>query len=240
MGAFWEIFSRGAPHRTGTTPLGSDVCFYTALYGDRDIRLNPGWAELGVPLVYFSDREMAAPANATWRRCPALYPDSNRSAKFFKLMPHLCIADFQSSVWFDANIVPKIDHVRQWIEKREVFAKFALFGHPERSCVFEEGKTCAELGRDDSQVIERQMEHYREQGVKPGTGLYAGGFLFRRHLDAMVMRMNCEWWSEVGQFSKRDQLSLPVILQRTGIQPQVIPGSYWNNELFVYGPHSGQ
>lgn len=230
---FWQ--------RRTTIPqeVGSSVVLYTALFGTRDNSIHLDWEKVGYPIVYFSPQPVSSPPSAIWRQAPQWCDDPNRAAKVFKLLPHLFFPDYERSVWFDANIEPRPEGISAWLRGDGFRCTFGLFAHPERECIYEEGRVCIELGRDSPNTIQEQLSAYRAQHYPTLAGLYAGGFLARTHLDSKVREINCAWWDEVQRFSKRDQLSLPVVLSRHGRVPEVIPGSYWQNELFRYAAHAG-
>jgi hypothetical protein len=230
---FWQ--------RRTTIPRESQasVVLYTALFGSRDNSIHPDWEKVGYPIIYFSPQPVTSPPSAVWRQSPEWCDDPNRAAKVFKLLPHLFLPDYPRSVWFDANIEPHPEGISAWIGGDGLSSTFGLFTHPERDCIYEEGQVCIALGRDSPNIIQEQLSAYRAQEYPAHSGLFAGGFLVRAHLDPKVRAINCAWWDEVRRFSKRDQLSLPVVLSRHELVPQIIPGSYWQNGLFRYAAHAG-
>lgn len=51
---------------------------------------------------------------------------------------------------------------------------------------------------------------FRDPGHPPRWGLWYGTVLFHRHTDE-VARFNGDWWAQIERYSRRDQISLPVI-----------------------------
>ena len=47
----------------------------------------------------------------------------------------------------------------------------ALFQHPIRDCLYQEGVVCAQTNRDDPQLIKNQLQEYAHIGVPQNYGL---------------------------------------------------------------------
>lgn len=138
------------------------------------------------------------------------------NAKIPKILSHLFV-DCDISIWIDGCIFPQIsaeEFVNLYLPQN---VDMALFKHPERNCIYEEGPVA--LGRcvkDSAQTkidINNQLAYYRSLGFPPNSGLAECNFIIRRHNDN-VINMNEAWWGHICRFSRRDQLSFPVIIQR--------------------------
>jgi hypothetical protein len=80
--------------------------------------------------------------------------------------------------------------------------------HPVRDCIYDEGETCKQIGKDDPQRIDTHMQRYRDEGYPRHNGLYSTGIMGMRH-DRPNLHAMCElWWQELKRGSRRDQLSL--------------------------------
>lgn len=178
-----------------------------------DSRLSaPGWETITLP--------MSDPIEPPWR-----------TAKRVKILGHERLWDFSQSVWLDGSIA---------ILKppQEIFQLFSqelgLFWHS-RGCVYREAAACISRRKDHPDRIRRQIERYRDQGHPARWGLWMGGFLFRRHSQA-ILEFNQRWWDEVAGSSCRDQLSLPYVLRTSTISYRTL-STQLRGEYFCLRPH---
>lgn len=159
-----------------------------------------------------------------------MFVSPRMNAKIFKILPHLFMKD-EYSVWVDGNIYPK--------KTEEEYVSLlgdndiAVLKHPERDCVYEEAGFCKIKGKDTAEHIDPQVQRYRQAGYPANNGLYACGFIIRRHTEEM--KRLCErWWAEICTGSSRDQISFPVVFKDI----TVIEKSPWGNDLFEYRNHT--
>ena len=104
-----------------------------------------------------------------------------------------------------------------------------------RSTVAEEAKEVMRLKYCDTwDNIPRQVGHYRNQGFDD-CALYATGIMARRESCRIRCLMLC-WLVEVLSWCTRDQISLPYLLWREGIQPSII-GTIYNSKHWRYNGH---
>lgn len=97
-----------------------------------------------------------------------------------------------------------------------VQADIALKIHPARSTYQEEINACIELQKDDESILNRQMERYTSMKAGRNTGLYETGIIYRKWTNP-VIKLCMDWWDQVASNSVRDQVSLPVVLDRNKI-----------------------
>jgi hypothetical protein len=138
---------------------------------------------------------------------------SQRLARLAKIHPHVFFPSYEWSIFVDANIVIRGD-LMEVIRRME--GDVALFRHPRRGCVYEEAEACIRLGKDSPEVIEAQMNRYREQRYPPGMGLVASYLLVRRHNEEPVQQLMTAWWEELRKGSRRDQLSFDYCVWKLG------------------------
>jgi hypothetical protein len=184
------------------------VIVYTAAIGRR---LAPQRTLPSAVMVCFSDIKPPAP----WHWVPIkAHGDFTRQTRRIKLLPWEHFDNWDECVWRDANIeitcLPSME------------SGFAIHTHCERDCIFEEAKACIEYGKDDPDLIRSQIARYTDH--PPHWGLWASGVLYRRNTPEI--RALCEdWLAEIESGSRRDQISLPVVLRRHGIRPESLGAS---------------
>lgn len=163
--------------------------------------------------LLFSDRPSEIPG---WE-CIVFDPnlaDPRRSAKCLKVLPSLFLSAYEVSVWIDGNVRLSLAFAGLVSRFLDAGASIGLFEHGRRACVYDEADECIRWGKDDPEVIERQVARYREEGHPLKWGLFMGGLIIRRHMRSDCHSLMMDWWSEINRGSVRDQLSLPVVLRR--------------------------
>lgn len=198
---------------------------YTAITRSKD-RLRDDQVADGAEFVAFIDSPQASDV---WEQRPAcdLFRCPNRCAKIHKVLPHLYFPGAAYSLWLDGNIALKVP-VQTLIDEHLAEADVAMFGHPDRNCVYAELQASMPLlGKYDPAVMMEQVENYRAAGFPEHCGLHECGVIVRRHA-AAVERFNEAWWAEICRWSQQDQLSVMPAAWRTGVKIATIPGSIMN------------
>lgn len=190
------------------------IVVVTASIGERGALYTPtGFSkDSSVEYVCFSDRKLR---HSVWRcrRVKRLFADPCRDAKRFKILARDYVDDdVDATIWIDR-------HCRLTCKPEDVFAEFdedvVLVDHY-RNCIFREARACVDAGKDVREIIRPMMQRFRLEGHPPKSGLHYGGFVVRRHTEAEE-RFSRLWWNYVETGSRRDQLSLPVALKRSGV-----------------------
>jgi len=192
------------------------IAVYTANVGEYDSYIPPlkRYMSPSVLYRYFTD-DTPLPEGEQEMHSPLL------RAKHIKLFPHLYLPpDTVVSIWHDANVQLRC-------RPSELVAilgdnDLAVVRHPGRGCIYDEAKVCIRWGKGDPDTIRRQVDRYRAEGYPEHNGLYCGFLLVRRHNDTM-QKFNQVWWDEITSGSTRDQISLPYVCWKLGIEPAIIP-----------------
>lgn len=93
---------------------------------------------------------------------------------------------------------------------------FLISKHKHRGCIYDEGRKCIDVGKGDPGEILKQLATYKKDGYPVNNGLYAAYWVFRRHTKRLKELMNL-WWLEVKAHSERDQISLPYVAWKYGM-----------------------
>ena len=151
--------------------------------------------------------------------------EPRRVAKGPKLRPWLWAPDGGPWIWLDAafDVVSPafVADMLELVGSQPV----AMFEHPFRDCLYDEA---------DAVGARHQANHYRMLGVPAGLGLWAAGVI--------VYTTPCEylanvWAAELAAWCLRDQVSLPVVLERVGVRPVTIPGNIFDNDWLTWRHH---
>lgn len=205
----------------------SEHVIYSCIFGGRD-RLHEPACEIppGVRMVVFTDDEMLR--SERWEIVHVPFHHNPRFlARRFKLLSHEIFPDAAATLWLDALFTLRnLGDVFDWPHQ------FALHPHPRRTCVFEEIIAVKRNRQDDPATLRRVEARYEAEGFPIHHGLWMSGVLFRRHTPA-VKQFNEQWWAELSENSIRDQISLPYLLWKTGLEfetvPRGVPSVHWGN-----------
>lgn len=209
---------------------------YTSIVGGKD-SLKDNQNTIGARFVAFTDKEYSSPVWEIRDACRE-FIDPTRNAKKPKILPHLYFPDATYSLWIDGTVelkVPLDDLIVKYLQNTDI----AMFPHPYRNCLYDEGLACISLGLDKPDIIESQLKRYMAEGFPTYAGLYEATIILRRHTNEMRV-FNETWWDEIQWGSRRDQISLPYVLHKTATDVTKMEGYVHNeggNKYFNYERH---
>ncbi len=216
---------------------------YTAIYGEKDTLKDPLVINPNVDYLCFTDNKNIK--SNVWKiiHHPAIHTDPVRSAKIFKVKPHEFLSDYDISLWVDANFLIKTD-LQTFFQKSDFLSKagMMLFQHDQgRNCIYDEANTIMQDRKDDPALVTAQMNKYREEKFPPQHGLSANSIMLKKHNDSAIIALGDKWWSEIQQYSRRDQLSLYYCIWKLDIRHYLLKFPRYNirnNEWFCWMPHN--
>lgn len=193
---------------------------YTAIVGGYDNILQPEAVDERFDYILFSN-DVSEEKLGIWqvRKIPYTNPDPTRMARWVKTHPEDLLPNYIASVWTDGNIVIKTEFVySRIIELLQRNTLVSCMWHNQRNCVYEEAEKLVTIGWEQEKTFlawtyKLRKEHYPEK-----NGLWETGFLLRIHSDNRIKRLNQLWWSCIDNYSRRDQISFPYALWKTGIE----------------------
>lgn len=205
---------------------------YTSLFGDIDELKNPVSVIPKTDYVVFTNEKKN---NKTWRQSiQDCNQNGRRCARRYKI---IFDPKYEYSIYCDASFEIHLDSWEEILDSIEGNKEFALTIHPDRNCLYDEGEVCIDLQRDDKNVIEKQLERYRNEGMPVNYGLWASGIILRKNTPK-VIELCHQWWEEIQNGSIRDQISLPYIFWKNNYEPGIFPGgNVWENKYFKYIAH---
>ncbi len=209
--------------RLGMVPVPQRAVVVTATYGGVDAKVRPPVPQdMSVEYVCFTDREdLSVPP--PWRRevRPGLFgEDARMNAKVPKMLPDV---DCPDVVWVDASHeITSRSFVREALACRR--NGIAVFSHPRRDCVYTE-LTALRGPEGQNRYADRPLDEqeaaYRAEGYPEHAGLYSGGTIAWDLREAGTL--GDDWLRETEKWSHHDQVELPVVLRRLGIEPGIFP-----------------
>lgn len=191
---------------------------YTSISGQYDSLKEPLKDSPLFDFYVFSDKELVS---ERWKFVPLDEEErsNNVSAKKPKILPFLYFPHYQYSIFIDANIFILEDLTPYLLKMIESNISIAQFAHPERSSLYEEAMVCIEKGKDNSELIEKQILRYKQDGFNDQVGLRECNFMVRENSHLKVIKAGGIWWNEVCEYSERDQISYPYALWKVSASP---------------------
>jgi len=203
-------------------PIMSDKVVYTAIFGQKD-ELKEFDSFEGIDRILFTDDPNIKSDQFEIRVVPPIFEDPVLNARYYKILAHRVLSDYQYSLWIDASIA------FNGVDPNHLFDKYlknhdiALHLHPERNCLYDEATACIRLEKDDPDVINAQISSYANHGFPKNQGLISSGIMFRRSSER-CKHLNEAWWDEIRRFSRRDQISFPFVRHKLDFSFYPIPG----------------
>lgn len=197
----------------------------TASYGGVDAVLRaPATQDIRVEWLCFTDNpNLHAPA--PWRivHAPAEHDHPCLAAKVHKITPRVDCTDI---VWIDASMeITSRSFVRSALAARH--DGIAAFRHPRRDDIYLEAEASlgaeGQDGKYADQPLLDQVAAYRAEGHPEHGGLYACGVVAWDLADPKAAELGKAWLAENVRWSFQDQLSLPVVARRLGVNVGVFP-----------------
>ncbi len=197
----------------------NNIVIYTSITGKYDKLNEPVEVMEALDYICFSN-DVSVPENSVWkiRPIPLESKDKTRQARFIKTNPHEILKDYQYSLWIDGNVIIKDKYVFKRIhELIENNILISMPKHPLRDCTYDEANILNKIGKEKKHIILKQMEKLKKEGFPENCGLFESGILFRNHMNEDIVKLDNDWWKEIQNYSKRDQLSLRYVLWKNQI-----------------------
>ncbi|WP_417432247.1 glycosyltransferase domain-containing protein [Kiloniella sp.] len=198
---------------------------YTTIVGGYDNLIEqPKYA--GWDYVCFTDQKSLGWRTklglSNWKIIPFENPgiDNTRYSRMPKLLPHRFLSEYEYSVYIDGN-ARLINNPTKLLDELS-WPDFGAAYHPFRDNIYDEFTECSALGMDLASTFEKQKNFYLDQGLPNPSQLIENNFLLRRHNQSNISDLHEQWWTELLQHSKRDQLSLPYVSWKKNLWPTLM------------------
>jgi len=214
------------------------MAIYTAITGNYDDLNIPDVVNPNFDYICFTDNANLRSDFWEIRLIGDLDLDNVRKARHFKILPHRYLADYDYSLWVDGafKIVGDLDEL---VNKYAKHHQMLCFVHELRSSIYDEAQICIDLKKDSPDLINSQINKYLAEGYPREDRLIVSGILFRKHNDERIIKVMEDWYSEVMEFSRRDQLSFNYVAWKNDYKYDECEIFYWRNEYFTHkGTHN--
>jgi hypothetical protein len=214
-----------------------DRVVFTAITGGYDEPKHIAVVDEDTDYICYSDNpQLRLPPPWTFRPLAATQRSPRVTARWHKILPHRHLAAYRHSIWVDGNFEITASLSALFARLTET-ARFAAARHPFTECVFEEAEEVKRQGLDDPDIVDLQMECYRNCNFSMQQGLIHSAVLFRAHGDPLVQAAMEEWWQQVRLFSQRDQLSANYAFWKQRLAIEYFPFGLPENPYFRWHPH---
>lgn len=194
---------------------------YTALTGGYDGLMQHPFVHPDYDYILFSN-DFKKERIGHWQVRPICYDsdDKQLQSRYPKLQPHEVLAEYESSLYVDANVALKDDTLFRSIDRLEAEGvKLAGVKHQLRQCLYRESLFLLLSGRISCwDTVRRQMSRYKAEGFQRDYGMFENNIMYRRHNDPDVVRLDIDWWEEFLNNTRRDQLSFAYCMWRNHCQ----------------------
>jgi len=204
--------------------IKSSITVFTSIVGNKDSLIDDQITQ-GANFIAFTDQK-----SNVWKTIKPYdkFKDERRNSRIYKIMPHMFF-DSEYSIWMDGNVklkVPAEEIIMKFLKNKDI----ALWKHKNRDCIYAEAEACYEQNRDTSEALGEQIEAYKKLNIPVHNGLYAATVIVRRHTKR-INELNEKWWAHYTRYSKRDQISFPVVFPKEEINC-IEDGEMWKNKYF--------
>lgn len=149
--------------------------------------------------------------------------DNRRKARYIKINPHLVLPNHDISIWVDHCYKPRFNNAEEFLKEIGFFNNNIMsYKHDVRQCIYSESEEVKKQRLDYEDIVNSQISRYRIEGFPRNYGLFDSGFTIRKY-NKVVNEFNDIWWSEVKNFSARDQLSQVYSSWKSSVDIKPIP-----------------
>lgn len=215
------------------------IVICTALAGEYSQLLPHTHIHPSYRYVCFTDRERETWGLWETLPFPEQYDDPTRTSRYPKLNLPKLFPDADWLIWVDANVLVNGDLSKYVRAVEESGAPVGFIRHPYRDCIYEEAKACAQANKDAPENLQAHVDYYRRQGFPRHAGLWENNVFIVNRGHKQTRPLFAMWWKEFRTHSRRDQISLPYVLNRLNVKPYPYLGdkNTRNHEDFIYLVH---
>ena len=193
------------------------ICVYTCITGNYDNVNELTFKEKGIDYFLFTNEKL----------------DNIRLARKHKILGNNITSKYDITIWIDgASYIKK--SIKNFIREYCDLNKYDLIGfkHPSRNCIYEEAKACVYYGKEDKEIIKKQMKFLKKEKYPENNGLIESTILIRNTKKNILDKTMNKWYDMVLNFSYRDQLSFNYCTYITKLKYKLLEISAFDNEYF--------
>jgi len=190
------------------------IAVYTAIIGKYDTLLIPEVLNPEIDYICYTDQNISGLGVWQFRKPPFYHTDATRISRFIKTHPNMLLDRYDYAVWVDANIFIKTNFSTDLDRLKASNATLGFIKHPHRDNIYDEALACIAYKKDSIRLIREQINIYRNDDKFAVHELIESNYFIAKLNARGVERFFREWWREIYNYSKRDQISLPYVLAK--------------------------
>jgi len=212
---FYKIY-----HRVNDTTTSSTTnIIYTCITQNYDNAIPPRYITPGWRYILFSDVYIEAPNG--WEVIYIDNPDNlepTKLARRVKTRYWEYLPQHDKNIWIDSNVIIRKDLNQFCNDVTDDVHSCWTVKHPDRRCTYEEAVAILELGKDRKEIVDMQINSYKQQGFPAMRGdLFETNCIIRNDTPEVRLAMR-HWFNEIKNHSRRDQLSIKYILWKHDLE----------------------
>lgn len=186
-----------------------NIVVFSVNSGGYDDFRTPNVYDPNVRYILFTDNKYFR--SKVWEICHLDFlskiKDKRRLARYIKTNPHKLLPNHDISIWVDHCYVPRWRNTVEMLNNFQFNDKKIMnYKHDVRNCIYDEAKVVIKDKLDYEDIVNKQIEFYKNENFPEKLGLFDTGFTIRKNNEE-VNKFNETWWNMIENYSARDQLS---------------------------------
>lgn len=201
---------------------------YTCLVGNYDALPQPEVIDESFDYICFSDKVKEGKIGS-WemRTIPFAHNEQSCVSRYPKLLPHNVLAEYEYSVYIDANI--QITHQSFYEAVNAKITSDCIVAQvrhtlPPIDCTYDEISYAYKYERVSFWQAWRHICYLRRNHFPCHFGLFENNLILRKHNDELVKTLSIQWWDEYLRGPHRDQFSLMYVYWKNNFMPECLLG----------------
>ena len=182
---------------------------YTCITGGYDTLIEPNFVNNDFDYICFSDNTELTSDVWIVKQLPKETEGLSQVKKqrYVKINAHKLLKDYDISIWVDGNV--SINNDLNDLLNNTLVDDCSVYvpQHPQRNCIYDEAFAVTALKKDKCEIVNPQMERYKEEGFPKNYGLLQSNIMIRKHNNDDCIRLMETWFEQLKNGSHRDQLS---------------------------------
>lgn len=217
------------------------VLVYTAIFGDKDeapmLVGKYNITDYQVDFLCITDNTKLTSPDYQIEFAKPVFSDITKNARYYKIIGPKNALNYDIVIWHDSSVMLDREKLTELIAYGETNA-FSTFKHGNTS-IYAEARDCIRHNKDTPLKITFQMALYAFWFHFPVRSLlFETTILVYNTQKYFTTSTSKSWWRHLKYLSRRDQLSLPVVLRKSSINPiGCLVGKGFDNPYSVYRGH---
>jgi len=217
------------------------LAVYTVIINQYDQLLPPVYSSLKENIDFFciTDDEELQSDFYQIIRIERKFTDPTIENRYYKINSHPVLESYKYTMYLDGS-VQVISSELLGIIKNMKKNTLALFRHPKRTGIYQEGEAVIRSNKEKPVPVIRHLLKLKKQGYPKNNGMAVATIILRNNQSTEVKQFNSAWWQAFLSGPKRDQLSFNYVLWKENLKIDYLPGSLYQNPYFLVKHHNSR